>query len=576
MSRVARGETNSVLGVPGDITALINRLKAFAPADRPTAVEALERLTFLFTKPQRIARRAVVAVVVSLVTIGAWRYTVDLQRAQARAIASEAEAMASEAEAVRRRAQAEELINFMVGDLRKKLEPVGRLDILDDVAERALAYSSSLDPDKLSPEEMLRNAKALHQLVQVRIAQGRLDEALDAGNRASRLTDAAAKRDARSADVQFGMAMSHFWILNVYRLRAELPQALNHAEAYRSITAKLAAAHPENREYQSERQYGEEAVAAVLEAQGNLARAAEVYASSLTERRARLAADPANAGYRADLALYLNKLGFVRQRLGDLSGARKCFEEEHAIYRALSSADPSQKKWRERLINSHSYLGGVLEAGGDEEAALVHRRAEIAIGAELHDYDPANADWHRNLAIAKMRIGDLLRRTGDAPGGLQSIEEGGTLLDELVARPNARKSWRKDLAIVEMKRARALLALKRNAQAVRAARHARDELSALGFTDPSSLRHAAEAALTLGEALEATADRKGARVEFESARQILLPLSHSSKDPLFLDIWSRALLRLGRHTDAAVSLDQLDRSGYHNKDLDLLRARNTG
>ncbi|HEX6639636.1 MAG TPA: serine/threonine-protein kinase, partial [Thermoanaerobaculia bacterium] len=38
--RVARGETLPVKGARGDVTALINRLKQFAPADRPTAVEA--------------------------------------------------------------------------------------------------------------------------------------------------------------------------------------------------------------------------------------------------------------------------------------------------------------------------------------------------------------------------------------------------------------------------------------------------------------------------------------------------------------------------------------------------------
>ena len=51
-------------------------------------------------------------------TIGGWRYTVDLQRERAKAVAAQGEAE-------KRRAQAEDLIEFMLGDLRKKLEPVG-------------------------------------------------------------------------------------------------------------------------------------------------------------------------------------------------------------------------------------------------------------------------------------------------------------------------------------------------------------------------------------------------------------------------------------------------------------------
>ena len=48
-------------------------------------------------------------------------------------------------EAKRRRVQAEGLIEFMLGDLRKKLQPVGRLDVLDAVGEKAFAYYAAQD-----------------------------------------------------------------------------------------------------------------------------------------------------------------------------------------------------------------------------------------------------------------------------------------------------------------------------------------------------------------------------------------------------------------------------------------------
>src|SRR5688500_7331906 len=124
--RVARGETNPVEGAPKDVTALINNLKKLAPADRPTAVETVERLRFITSRPQRIIRRAIAAAVALAILFAAWRYTVDLDRERSLAVAA--------------RGEAEDLIEYMLGDLRRKLEPVGRLDVLDDVGERALAY----------------------------------------------------------------------------------------------------------------------------------------------------------------------------------------------------------------------------------------------------------------------------------------------------------------------------------------------------------------------------------------------------------------------------------------------------
>ena len=169
--RAARGETVAVEGVPGDITSLINRLKQFAPADRPTAIETVARLRFLNDKAARIIRRTAAALAIFLVIFGVWRYTVDLSRERARAVKARADAE-------KRRAQAEDLIEFMLGDLADKLAPVGRLDILDDVGDRALQYVGSLKPETMSAAELTRTVKAINQLGNLRLQQGKKAEAL--------------------------------------------------------------------------------------------------------------------------------------------------------------------------------------------------------------------------------------------------------------------------------------------------------------------------------------------------------------------------------------------------------------
>lgn len=567
--RVASGDTLPIArGTPGDITSFIQRLKSFAPTDRPTAIEAAERLTFLNEKPQRIARRSIIATLVLIAVIGVWRYMVDLQTERAKALAAQNEAEA-------RRGQAEDLIEFMLGDLRKKLEPVGRVDVLNDAAERALTYSKSLDPAALSPQELLRNAKALHQLVQVRVAQGSLDAGLEAATRAALLTDAASQRQP-SAESQFAAATSQYWLANVHRLRAELPLALKHAELYREATASLAAKYPTNTEYQVERDYGEAAVATILELQGDLLHASETYERSVARRRARVQADPSNPKERAQLAVALNKLGFVQQRLGRLEEAGQSFREELSIYEALAAADPNEARWRERLTNSHSYLGGLYDATGDITASISHRREELAIGSHLHEHDPGNADWHRNLAIAKMRLGDLLRRSGDAQAGLSLIREAEVLLQQLVAREDARKSWKKDLAIVRNAHARASLALRRFDDASALARQASNELAALKLSDPLSMRHHAESIVTLGEALAATGSADAARAEWQRARVMLEPIAAASSDPAVLDVWARTLFYLQDAAAASAVLERLDSFGYRSRELDRLRPRQTG
>jgi len=61
-------------------------------------------------------------------------------------------------EARDQRREAEGLIEFMLGDLRDKLQPVGRLDVLDAVGARALAYYEGQDKTSL-PTTPWRNGR---------------------------------------------------------------------------------------------------------------------------------------------------------------------------------------------------------------------------------------------------------------------------------------------------------------------------------------------------------------------------------------------------------------------------------
>jgi serine/threonine-protein kinase len=79
--------------------------------------------------------------------------------------------------AVARQAQAEELVGFMLGDLRDRLAPAGRLDVLDAVGQKALAYFAAVPEAELSDEELHRRVLALQQLGQVRTDQGKLADA---------------------------------------------------------------------------------------------------------------------------------------------------------------------------------------------------------------------------------------------------------------------------------------------------------------------------------------------------------------------------------------------------------------
>ncbi|HEX7151850.1 MAG TPA: protein kinase [Thermoanaerobaculia bacterium] len=550
MLKAARGESLPV-NLPRrerDVANLIGDLKALAPSDRPTAVDVVARLAHIVSKPKRIVQRAAAAAVVALIAFGTWRYTVDLQHARA--------------EAELRRAQAEDLMSFMVGDLRKKLEPVGRLDILDDVSERVLAHIASLDPAQLSLEEILRNSKALSQLGEVRMGQGNLPEALRAFQQSLKLAEAGLQRDAKHAEAQLTAGTAHFWIGNVLRLQGELPRALAHLENYLAATQKLTKNHPANADYQLEQAYAHSSVATILEAQGRLRDALPHHEVTQTIKRARLDAEPESAEKQADLATTLNKIGYVHYSMGDLRAARAHFEKELAMWSAVVARAPENAFWRERLANSNSYLATVLEVMGETRAAFDLRQRELAIDTELRARDPENVEWQRDLAIVQMRVANLLRIEGRAAEALATFRRAEALIEPLIARDPTRRSWHRDLAVIRALHARALVAAGDAHEATRVASKAVDVLVAQN--DAGAGRYLAESYLALGEAHAARGDAAAARAAWTKAQAVVEPLARRQQDPDLRGLHVRALAFLGRRDETTIG--QLAAAGYRAHD----------
>src|SRR5271166_6056650 len=122
---------------------------------------------------ERVALRrlAVVAVLLVLAVAGAIYGWVQAHRAdqaakqakeQARiATTQRLAAQSSEKKANDARDQADGLINFMLYNLRDKLEPIGRLDVLDDVAKKAKEYLDSLPKELVTASRLEQQADML-------------------------------------------------------------------------------------------------------------------------------------------------------------------------------------------------------------------------------------------------------------------------------------------------------------------------------------------------------------------------------------------------------------------------------
>jgi tRNA A-37 threonylcarbamoyl transferase component Bud32/tetratricopeptide (TPR) repeat protein len=562
MLRVARGETNPVRGVAGDVTALINRLKSLAPADRPTAVETLERLRYLADKPRRIVRQGVAAALVLIAVIAAWRYTVDLRRERTAAVAAEKVAVAERAEARRRRAQAENLIEFMIGDLRSKLDAVGRLDILDDVGTRVLAYVDDLDVSTLSPGELARNAKAVNQLGEVRVGQGKSPEALALFRRSLILTNEAVRREPRNPEALLVRGETHYWIANGLRLQSNYAEALQHMRAYMKDGDTLASIDPTNDKYQLERAYGHSGVGFILEAMGELKAASAQYKVSLDVKQLIADRNPADDKARGELARAFNKVGVNLCNQGDLHGCVGYLRREIDVYRLLMTREQPRPEWQQRFAAGLGLLARSLAMVGEDDAALQLQREELKIEQRLATSDPENVEWQRAAAVTLGDLASFEARRGDPALAVRWMDEAWRNIRAAMRQAPAQTYVALSGGIVAGDYGR-LLAARDDPRGIELLQ---ESIRILGRypEDRAARWQLCRSLLFLGEAR-----RNPAAAAWEQAEQAL-PVPPTSNSPSELAIWARLMIDRNRHVEARAALNRLQQTGYKTTELERL------
>jgi serine/threonine protein kinase len=521
-----------------DVTALVNRLQAPVPVDRPSASAALTALHRIMDAPKRRLRFAAAALALLLVVAAAVRYTLDVTAARD--------------EARHQRRQAEELIAFMVGDLRQKLEGVGRLDVLDGVASRALAYFASLRPEELTGEDLDHNARALAQLGDVREHEGKLPDAIALFRQSARFASAAvARKDARE-EWELTLSNAYFELGDAHRRQGNVPETLRNFEAYFDIAQRLAQRHPGDLRYQAELSYGHGNLGAAYEAAGDGARALREYRRACELDRERLRRAPHDEQWQGDLANSVNRLGVMLKKRGDLAGARRAFDEDLQIRRRLAAASPQDVRRQERLATSLAWAGTLQQATGDDARARASYREEEALTAQAAQRDPQDARAKRNHAVAQMRLAILL----PPDQGLPLVTEA---VDDLraVVRTDARAVWRRDLTVALVRGAQIRSHLQDAGATRRAAAEAlaaSEALAAERPEDPVAVRSLCESLL-----LAASLDENAAASQRTRAAELA---ATAIDDPEVAATRVRALIALDRHAAALPLTRRLLDAGY--------------
>ena len=475
-------------------------------------------------------------------------------------------AQAARGRAELRQGQAEELIRFMVVDLRKKLDSLGRLDILDEVGKAAQDYFAAVPETELSEAELERRSQMLYQIGEVRIKEGNLAGAVAPMKQSLALARRLAALKPDDGQRLFDLGQSEFWYGFVHWEQGDLVAAREPFEAYLAISKRLVEKDPTNLDWRRELSYAHSNLGSLRQAEGDLEGALEHFLASLAIDEELVAAEPANGDARSELAATHDTVGVVLQDLGRLGEAGEHLRADLEIRQALEVQDPDDPRARELLGASHGQLGIHLFMQGEPAAADEHFERMQEILGELVEHDPANTDWRFKLAWADLERG----RVAFAEGRLEVAEEmwrrARRLVDDLLALDPAPPKWRRTQAVGLYYLAR-LQQLRGDAAARATVQNAVAILEELAAAQPSDrlvARWLSHGNLLLSRLETSPA---AARAAAERAAEAVAPFARDGHDGRLLAPWAAALSCLGRFDEARPVLETLRTMGYWEPDL---------
>jgi serine/threonine protein kinase/tetratricopeptide (TPR) repeat protein len=474
-------------------------------------------------------------------------------------------AEAAEQRASLRQRQAEDLIGFMLGDLRKKLEGVGRLEVLDAVGEQAMAYFAAVPAAELSDEELARRSKALYQLGEVRVNQGQLPAARVAFQEALRLAEAQVARAPNNEERAFELAQCRFWLGSVDWNQGLSAEALEELAEYLALAESGAARFPESRKWQMEVAYATSSLAAVHQDRGELDLAETLIRRSISIKEGLLALEPANFEWRNSQANSLAWLSELLRSRGRQRASIETFYDELELRESLLAENPGDPSAKSYLTMALGNLGEVLLETGALDSARKAFDRELETVQALAGEDPSNRNWQRDLAVAYRHLGETLSYTGEVGRGAGNLDRSAQIFTSLVSLDPSNAEWLKQQGETRLKIAE--LNLRRS----EAGKSLVEAQSALTILEPrlTGARKDFKLALLVGRlflakgrSLLAQGNRRAAQECFEKALKLYESAEMSDGSARFRDSLVRILLHLGRHEEASHEMLLLRDAGY--------------
>ncbi len=473
------------------------------------------------------------------------------------------------------RTEAEELMGYMLGDFVDKLRPLGKLDLLDSVSNRALKYLSDPARSDDGDAALAQRAKSLQVLSEVKIARGDSTGANTALLAAHNILRQQLQTKPNDGALLKSAGENAFWLGQIRLDRKDWNESRRYFEEYLSYADRRAAAAPDSVDAWIEQSYAHNNLGTVALHSGDVQRSAQEFALSVELKQRAYANNPKNPKLAADLANSLSWQARAQVQLGKLELAETLGARELALLQALHDSNPTATLWVNTLAAAWTHQSDLKQARGDLIGSHQAVQQAHALLSAIVEKDPSNRTWQRNLYIAELRLIETENGQRNSALTLTQLDTLQQNFAELSQLEPKKINLQVMVANVQQRKAAIQLQERKYQDANMNLIPALQKLKQLYASTQSDqvIRNSLANALLLSAEMNEQRDRETARHHCEAVRTMLQPLVKDSADFNILAPWVKAHACLDQVEEAAPMRKQLEAMSY--RDLNYIQYLST-
>ena len=474
-------------------------------------------------------------------------------------------ARSAQREAERNRTEAEGLMTFMLGDFVEKLRPIGRLDLLDDVGNKALNYLGKSDVRTVSLPTLVSRIKALRIIAEVDRNRAHNEQVLQALTTARELIQDVRAEYATQPDFLKEAGATAFQLGQYHDMRNELEKAQQYFAEYRDLSDKLASAASKPEEGWLEQSFAQDALGTLAMKRSDYRAAQEAFMFSLELKRKVSERRKEDDSMTNQLATTVSWYAESILKTGDPTKAMELYEQEEALLRKVKSNNASTQGKLTLTLMRQALLSVAM---GDRHRAAASLESAEQIAQALADKDPTNRNTQIRLLQVKGRVAELQFTPQFAQLPLAHLQAVCDKLNEL-QKQDIKNTFLTYLTLkFELGRSPMLMALGRDKEAETNTDHVLSRLEEIHQRSPNDktvLAFLAEGLLIRADIARKVANDEAALPYCKRTSDLLQNLSGNTYEFALLAPRVRAGLCLGNALNVQPDIDRLQKIGYRDE-----------